>query len=58
MPDARRRGADAWVPLAEVARPHGVRGELRLKLFNEDSDILLEQDEVLLRLPRTARSTR
>lgn len=48
------RGADAprgaWVPLAEVARPHGVKGELRLKLYNRDSDVLLEQDEVLLRL--------
>ncbi len=42
---------DAWVPLAEIARPHGVRGELRLKLFNRDSDALLEADEVLVRLP-------
>jgi 16S rRNA processing protein RimM len=41
---------DAWVPLAEVARPHGVKGELRLKLFNRDSDILLDRDEVLVRL--------
>jgi 16S rRNA processing protein RimM len=41
---------DAWVPLAEVARPHGVRGELRLRLFNKDSDVLLERDEVLVRL--------
>ena len=41
---------DAWVALAEVARPHGVRGELRLRLYNEDSDVLLEQDEVLVRL--------
>jgi 16S rRNA processing protein RimM len=40
---------DAWVPLAEVARPHGIKGELRLKLYNQDSDILLDQDEVLLR---------
>lgn len=40
----------AWVPLAEVARPHGVRGEVRLKLYNADSDLLLELDEVLLRL--------
>ena len=40
-----------WVPLAEVARPHGVRGEVRLKLYNADSDLLLELDEVLLRLP-------
>jgi 16S rRNA processing protein RimM len=42
--------ADRWVPLAEVARPHGVRGEVRLKLFNADSDILLDLDEVLVRL--------
>ncbi len=42
---------DAWVPLADVARPHGVRGELRLRLYNRDSDLLLEQDEVLIRFP-------
>jgi 16S rRNA processing protein RimM len=42
---------DDWVPLAEVARPHGVRGEVRLKLYNADSDVLLELDEVLVRLP-------
>lgn len=42
---------DAWVPLAEIARPHGVRGELRLRLFNRDSDLLLELDDVLVRLP-------
>lgn len=41
---------DDWVPLAEVARPHGVRGELRLKLFNSDSELLLSLDEVLVRL--------
>jgi 16S rRNA processing protein RimM len=40
-----------WVPLAEVARPHGVRGELRLKLYNRESDLLLGLDEVLLRFP-------
>jgi 16S rRNA processing protein RimM len=42
---------DTWVPLAEVARPHGVRGEVRLRLFNKTSDTLLEMDEVLVRLP-------
>jgi 16S rRNA processing protein RimM len=40
-----------WVPLAEIARPHGVRGEVRLKVFNRDSDLLLELGEVLVRLP-------
>jgi ribosomal 30S subunit maturation factor RimM len=29
---------NAWVPLAEIARAHGVKGELRLKLYNSDSD--------------------
>lgn len=43
--------AGAWVPLGEVARPHGVRGELRVRPYNRDSDLLLEQDEVLVRLP-------
>lgn len=42
---------EAWVPLAEVARPHGVRGELRLRLFNRDSELLLTLEDVLLRFP-------
>jgi 16S rRNA processing protein RimM len=42
---------ERWVPLAEIARPHGVRGEIRLRLFNQSSDVLLDQDEVLVRLP-------
>lgn len=42
---------ETWVPLAEIARPHGVRGEVRLRLFNKDSDVLLEQEDVLVRLP-------
>jgi 16S rRNA processing protein RimM len=42
---------ESWVPLAEVARPHGVRGEVRLRLYNRDSDLLLEQDEILVRFP-------
>jgi 16S rRNA processing protein RimM len=40
---------EAWVPLAEVMRPHGVRGEVRLRPFNRDSDLLLDVDEVLVR---------
>lgn len=34
-----------------VARPHGVRGELRLKVFNPDSDVLERQRHVRL-VPR------
>jgi 16S rRNA processing protein RimM len=41
---------ETWVPLAEVARPHGVKGELRLRLFNATSDVLLDQEEVLVRM--------
>jgi 16S rRNA processing protein RimM len=37
------------VPLAEVMRPHGVRGEVRLRPFNRDSDLLLDVEEVLVR---------
>jgi 16S rRNA processing protein RimM len=43
--------ADAWVPLAEVARAHGVRGEVRLRPFNPDSDLLLLLPAVLVRFP-------
>lgn len=42
---------ERWVPLAEIARPHGVKGEVRLKLFNTASDVLLDQEEVLVRTP-------
>ena len=31
-------------------RPHGVRGEVRLKVFNAESDVLLSLDEVLVRM--------
>ncbi len=40
---------DALIELAVVARPHGVRGELKLKLHNEDSELLLSTREVTLR---------
>lgn len=42
--------ARRWIPVAEVARPHGVRGELRLKLYNEGSELLLRPRAVKLRL--------
>jgi 16S rRNA processing protein RimM len=41
---------DAWVPLAAIQRPHGIKGEMRLKVFNTDSDVLLAQEDVLVRL--------
>ena len=38
-----------WVALAEVARPHGVRGEMRVKVYNSDSELLPSLREVLVR---------
>jgi 16S rRNA processing protein RimM len=38
-----------WVALAEVARPHGVRGEVRVKMYNSDSELLPSLPEVLVR---------
>ena len=41
--------SEAWVPLAEVARAHGVAGELRVRPYNQDSTLLLELERVLVR---------
>lgn len=55
---------DEYVALAEVTRPHGIGGELKVRVFNPDSDLLLrlrkvrmvlgdgEVREVALRKPR------
>jgi 16S rRNA processing protein RimM len=40
-----------WVEVGVIARPHGVRGELRVSLHNKDSEVLFSVDEVLVRLP-------
>lgn len=40
-----------YVPVAEIARPHGVQGELKLRIYNEGSDLLLGRPPVRLRLP-------
>lgn len=52
-PDAKAspEGEPRWVALAVVARPHGIRGEIRLRPYNADSDLLLDVDEVMLRQP-------
>jgi 16S rRNA processing protein RimM len=42
---------EAWVALGEIARPHGVRGEVRVQPYNRDSELLLELEEVLVRFP-------
>jgi 16S rRNA processing protein RimM len=43
-----------WVALAEIARPHGVWGEVRLKVYNSDSELLFSQSELLVRRPTGA----
>jgi len=53
--DSRTIDIERFVPLAEVTRPHGVWGEVRLKVSNSDSELLLSQTEVLVR--RTTKSS-
>ncbi len=40
---------DALVPIAVVARPHGVRGEVRVNRLNPRSTLLYEVESVVLR---------
>jgi 16S rRNA processing protein RimM len=47
---ARPKAADGYVAVAEVARPHGIQGELRLKVYNPDSDLLLRKPRAILLL--------
>lgn len=51
MSSAPPQGGERWVPLAVVTRPHGVRGEVRLRPYDADSELLLDEPEVLLRHP-------
>ena len=41
-------GGARWIELGVVARPHGVRGEVRVHLFNKDSTLLEELGEVFV----------
>jgi 16S rRNA processing protein RimM len=43
--------ARRFVPVADVARAHGIRGEVRLKLYQEGSDLLRARPTLRLRLP-------
>ncbi len=47
-PSSEHEGAERYVALAEVARPHGVRGEIRLKVYNPDSEVLLARPAIRL----------
>lgn len=43
--------AQRYVAVAEIARPHGIRGELKLKLYNVDSDLLASRPPIRLAMP-------
>jgi 16S rRNA processing protein RimM len=45
-PEAPRR----FVAVAEIARAHGIQGEVRLKLYHEESDLLAQRPTLKLRL--------
>ncbi len=38
-----------WIAVADVAKPHGVRGELRLRVFSGDPSLLLRRPPMRLR---------
>lgn len=40
-----------FVAVAEIARAHGIQGEVRLKLYHEGSDLLGQRPTLKLRLP-------
>ena len=46
---AIQRDTSDWIEVACVSKPHGIGGELRVKLHNAESRVLFEVDEVLLR---------
>jgi 16S rRNA processing protein RimM len=39
-----------WIPLGAVTGTHGLRGTLRVKQFNSDSELLFDLEEVALRV--------
>ncbi len=42
---------ERWVAVGSIVKPHGVRGEVRVKLYNAHSDVLLDIHEVRLQRP-------
>lgn len=41
--------APRWIAVAEIARPHGIRGELRLRVYSGDPTLLLRRPPILIR---------
>ena len=42
---------DTYISLGEIVRPHGIQGELRVKLYNADSRVLFDLEKVRVELP-------
>ena len=42
---------ERYVAVAEIARPHGIRGELKLKVYNLESDLLSRRPAIRLAFP-------
>ena len=38
----------SWIELGVIAKPHGVRGEMRIHVFNPESTLLEQLGEVFL----------
>jgi 16S rRNA processing protein RimM len=38
----------SWIELGVIAKPHGIRGEIRVHVFNPESTLLQELAEVFL----------
>lgn len=49
MSITQARSPDSYVAIAKIARPHGVRGELRVTLFNPESSMLGRGRKVFVR---------
>ena len=47
-----QEGPHPWIALGVIARPHGVRGEVRVHLFNPDSEVLAREQQVFVRRER------
>ncbi len=44
------KSPENWIEIAVVARPHGVKGELRVRTFSEESGLIAPRASLLFRL--------
>lgn len=46
---SRQPAEPRWIAVAEIARPHGIRGELRLRVYSGDPALLLRRPPIQIR---------